>query len=330
MKKVTINDVAKAANVSSATVSRVINDSSVVKEETRLRVRATIERLGYKPNAIAQGLALQKTTSIALVIPEASFTYTGQIINGILDVAKIYKYNVILHTITEGISEINELVENIIKSRVDGAIIYNNKIEETQLKALNKYDIPIVVIGNRVSGDNLSSVYVNIEQAVTDLVRKYLANNVKDIAVVQDRKNVFTVEQILKGAKKAFQEENLTFNKFIDIPEQYRSSYAFLSEYFKDNRAEVVIVNRDSQALACLNAAKENGIKVPEDMQIVCVIDTKYNAMVRPQVSGFAIPSYDLGAVAMRQITKMLSDEPEYDKTVELSCFFTPRQSSHH
>jgi len=51
---------------------------------------------------------------------------------------------------------------------------------------------------------------------------------------------------------------------------------------------------------------------------------------VRPQVSGFAIPSYDLGAVAMRQITKMLSDEPEYDKTVELSCFFTPRQSSHH
>ena len=103
MKRVTIYDVAKDAGVSLATVSRVINGSEVVKGPTRTKVEASIEKLGYKPNAIAQGLALQKTTSIGLVIPEASFTYTGQIINGLLDVAKIYDYKIILHTTTEGI-----------------------------------------------------------------------------------------------------------------------------------------------------------------------------------------------------------------------------------
>ena len=85
MKRVTIYDVAKEAGVSLATVSRVINRSDVVKAPTKDKVEAAIERLGYKPNAIAQGLALSKTTTIGLVIPEASYTYIGQIIKGIID-----------------------------------------------------------------------------------------------------------------------------------------------------------------------------------------------------------------------------------------------------
>ena len=91
MKRVTIYDVAKEAGVSLATVSRVINDSTVVKSATKQKVEDAIMRLGYKPNAIAQGLALQKTTMIGLIVPDTSFIYTGQIINGLLDVSKIYK-----------------------------------------------------------------------------------------------------------------------------------------------------------------------------------------------------------------------------------------------
>ena len=139
MKRVTIYDVAKEAGVSLATVSRVINGSTVVKEPTRQRVQSAIEKLGYKPNAIAQGLALQKTTTIGLVVPEASFTYTGQIINGLIDVAKIYNYNIMLHTITSGITEISDIIEDIIKSRVDGVIIYNDKLEMSEVEELKKY-----------------------------------------------------------------------------------------------------------------------------------------------------------------------------------------------
>ena len=83
------------------------------------------------------------------MIPEASFTYTGQIINGLLDVAKIYKYNIMLHTTTEGINEINDIIENIIKSRVDGVVIYNDKLMREELNTLTKYNVPIVIIGNK-------------------------------------------------------------------------------------------------------------------------------------------------------------------------------------
>ena len=328
MKRVTIYDVANEANVSLATVSRVINGLEIVREDTRNRVNQAIEKLGYKPNAIAQGLALQKTTSIALLIPEASFSYTGQIINGLLDVAKIYKYNITLHTTSEAIMQIGDIIENIIKSRVDGVIIYNDKLMVDELSALTKYQFPIVLVGNQMSSDNIASVYVNLQKAMYELVSSYLEQGKTDIAIVQDRKNKYMVEQLILGASQAFEKKGLVFKNFIEIPREYRSSYTYLKDYLKTHKHDLIIAHRDSQAMAVINAAAENNIKIPNEMEVVCVIDTKYNSMVRPQISSFAIPSYDLGAVAMRVMTKMLNQSPVEEKEIELSYLFTPRQST--
>ena len=328
MKRVTIYDVAKEAKVSLATVSRVINGLEIVREDTRLRVNEAIEKLGYKPNAIAQGLALQKTTTIALVVPEASFSYTGQIINGLLDVAKIYKYNIMLHTVSEGIVEIGEIIDTIIKSRVDGVVIYNDKLIYDELKALTNYQFPIVLIGNKMSTNNICSVYVDLEKAVYELVSEYLDKGKGDIAIVQDRKNKYMIEQLIKGATTAYERRGLVFEQYIEIPQEYRSSYQYLKEYFKTRRHDLVIAYRDSQALAVANAATENDIKVLEELEIVCIIDSKYNSMVRPQLSSFTFPSYDLGAVSMRVMTKMLKQDNFDDREIELSYLFTPRQTT--
>ena len=81
--------------------------------------------------------------------------------------------------------------------------------------------------------------------------------------------------------------------------------------------------------MAVLNSAKENGLMIPDDMEVVCILDSKYNAMARPQITGFKIPDYDLGAVAMRVMTKMLKEDDEViDKEIELSYIYTPRQST--
>ena len=187
MKRITIYDVAKEADVSLATVSRVINGSEVVREDTRIKVQEAIEKLGYKPNAIAQGLALQKTTTIALIVPEASYFYTGQIINGLIDVAKIYKYNIMLHTTTEGITEMNDIIENIIKSRVDGVVIFNDKLNKEELNQLTRYQVPIVVIGNKMSDDTVGSVYVDYANLVYEYASGCIKQGKKNIAL-EDRK----------------------------------------------------------------------------------------------------------------------------------------------
>lgn len=330
MKRITIYDVAKEADVSLATVSRVINGSEVVREDTRIKVQEAIEKLGYKPNAIAQGLALQKTTTIALIVPEASYFYTGQIINGLIDVAKIYKYNIMLHTTTEGITEMNDIIENIIKSRVDGVVIFNDKLNKEELNQLTRYQVPIVVIGNKMSDETIGSVYVDYSKLVYDFATNCIQNGKKDIALVEDRKNPQMIKQLLDGLTRAFADQGMEFNNFIQIPKEYRSSYLFLKEFMsKGTCHEVMITYRDSQAMAVMNTAKEAGINIPEDMELVCILDSKYNAMARPQISGFKIPDYDLGAVAMRLLTKMLHDENEViDKEIELSYIFTPRKST--
>lgn len=329
MKRITIYDVAKEADVSLATVSRVINGSEVVREDTRSKVQEAIEKLGYKPNAIAQGLALQKTTTIALIVPEASFFYTGQIINGLIDVAKIYKYNIVLHTTTEGITEMNDIIETIIKSRVDGVVIFNDKLCKDELNTLTRYQVPIVVIGNPMSDETIGSVYVDYAKLIYEFALEYIKKGVKDIALIEDRKNPQMIKQLNEGLSKAFSEHGMKYDNFISIPKEYRSSYLFLKEYFKTNKHELVITYRDSQAMAVLNSAKENNIDIPEAMELVCILDSKYNAMARPQISGFKIPDYDLGAVAMRVMTKMLKEDDEItDKEIELSYIYTPRQST--
>ena len=328
MKRVTIYDVAKEAGVSLATVSRVINGSNVVKGGTRERVQAAVDKLGYKPNAIAQGLALQKSTTIGLVVPEASFTYTGQIINGLIDVAKIYNYNIMLHTITAGITDISSVVEDIIKSHVDGVVIYNDKLKIEEVNELSKYNIPIVMIGNHVNGERLCSVYVDIEKAIYELTSKYLEEGKEKIAILEDRKNPYTCDQMVKGAERAFKQRNKEFNGFLKIPAEDRTSYSFLSKHLKDHSYDLIIANRDSQAMAVINSARENQLDVPNDLEVVCVIESKYNSVMRPQISSFSIPSYDLGAVSMRVMTKMLQSEEEQEDSIELSYLFTPRQST--
>jgi LacI family transcriptional regulator len=328
MKRVTIYEVAKEADVSLATVSRVINGSSVVKEDTRIRVEEAISKLGYKPNAIAQGLALRRSTTIGLIIPEGSIAYASQVINGLTDVAKIYDYNIILHTITDGISKIEDIIDRVIKSSVDGVLIYCNKSLDESTALLEKYNIPMVVIGERVSSGSVCSVYVDYEGAVEEICNTYLDKGIKDIAVLEDRRNSIITDQMVKGAKKAFENHKLDFKGLINIDNDSRSSYRFLSEYLKKHRHELIVVNRDSQAIAINNAANENGLSIPNDLELICMTDSKYNSMIRPEISSYIMPYYDLGALSMRLITKMLNNDDLEEREKALGYLYQKRNST--
>ncbi len=329
MKRVTIYDVARQANVSLATVSRVMNGSDVVKEATKTKVEEAIKTLGYKPNAIAQGLALQRTTTIGLIFPEESINTTGQLINGLCDVAKIYDYNIYLHAVTQGITNIQDAVDEVIKSRVDGVVIYcNNGLDDNAIKELDAYNIPIVAVGDRIIANSICSVCVDYRKAVYDLCDEYIKAGKKDIVILEDRRNKNMTKEMVDGASKCFKDHKLTFKGYLEFSNDERSTYKFLKSYFKNHRHQLVIVNRDSQALACLNACNENNVKIPQDIEIICLNDTKYLSMVRPEVTAFEIPTYDLGAVSMRLMTKMLKNEKVEDKQKILGYIYKERKTT--
>ena len=334
MKRITIYDVAKEADVSLATVSRVINDSNVVREDTRLRVQQVIDKLGYKPNAIAQGLALSKTTTISIVMGEKLFSYNEKILNGLMDVAKIYNYNIMFHTTSKGISKMQDVIESIIKSSVDGVILFNDNFSEEEMEVLQEYQIPMVVVGSRIPKTdiaNVGNVYIDFESLAYELVKSCFEKGITDISLVEDKLNLSMMEQLKFGVDKAYEEKGLKFDKYISYNDSYKSSYVYFTEYYKTHQpSKVVITLRDSQAIAFLNATSEAGYDVPKDAQMVCVLNNKYLTMVRPHISSYNIPEYDMGAVAMRLLTKMLVEENNgiLDKNIEMSYSFLARSTT--
>ena len=130
--RVTIYEVAKTAKVSLATVSRVINNKGNVTDETRIRVEETIAKLGYKPSSLAQGLATSKTTNIAIILPAANYVYISNMLSGMIDVGRIYGYRCTVFT-SDSDDDSETLINNIITSRCDGAIVFGNQLEENDV-----------------------------------------------------------------------------------------------------------------------------------------------------------------------------------------------------
>src|SRR5690625_3025811 len=119
---ITIYDVAREANVSMATVSRVVNGNPNVKPTTRKKVLATIERLGYRPNAVARGLASKKTTTVGAIIPDISSIFFSELARGIEDIATMYKYNIILSNSDQKKEKETHLINTMLEKQVDGII----------------------------------------------------------------------------------------------------------------------------------------------------------------------------------------------------------------
>ncbi|MBQ2214169.1 MAG: substrate-binding domain-containing protein, partial [Erysipelotrichaceae bacterium] len=227
-----------------------------------------------------------------------------------------------------GINEMNEIIDNVVKSRADGLILYNDAFSAKEMEILNNFQIPTVYLGNKGEGDSACCVYIDYEQAVYELVTRYLNKGVDDIVIIDDRKNPTSIDLLIQGASKAFTEHGKTFGGYITIPEDVHNSYEFLSNYFAHNKHKLVIAYRDSQAIAVINTCTENNIRIPDETELVCIKDSRYTDMFRPRISSFIVPSYDLGALAMRIMTKLLSGDIVRDKEFKLNYVFKPKETT--
>lgn len=329
-KNVTIYDVAREAGVSLATVSRVINGSNVVKAGTRDRVLEAIQRLDFKPNQIARGLATSKTTTIAIVFPQSLFAHVKDMISGIGDTSRRLDYNVSIYT-TDEIGDgnpIDTVIEKVVKSRADGVILFNNEQIEKEIELVNKYKIPSVVIGSCVSSEYMGSIFVDSRKIAYDIVKSYLEKGKNDIVFVSPQQNLIKSEDMVDGIEEAFQEYNQTFDRekqIIHTSTHYEKSYPQFLEYFQTHKHDLVFSSYDKEAVAVTNAAIDNGISIPDDMEVIGMMNTSYALICRPSLTSIHVPVYDMGALAVRLLTKILNEEEIDKKEVSVQHVLMPR-----
>lgn len=326
--RVTIYEVAKASGVSLATVSRVINNQTNVTEATRKKVQDTIKRLGYKPSGLAQALATSKSTTIGVVIPAANYVYISNFLNGITEVAKQKGYNLSLFSTAHSKEDARQVLDNVIKSHCDGAIIFDDELDEEDISQLADYAVPAIIVNNRVEGDKVGCITFGYEHLLRELIRKHLTSDPDKLPVFL---HVHNCGRLLARTEKSFIsvcEEAGRKYQIINCDDSYTRSYQDFLEYFKEpHKNEFFIAYRDSIAAAVINAAIDSKLKVPEDIEVMSLIGTKYAAILRPTITSMNIDMNEIGKRAMYMLIDLATDNLNV-KRYKFESTYTKRDST--
>ena len=318
---VTIYDVAREAGVSMATVSRVVNGNPNVKPSTRKKVFAVIDELNYRPNAVARGLASKKTTTVGVLIPDVTNLYYSALARGIDDIATMYKYNIILANSDENEQKEVKVLNTLLAKQVDGVIYMGTKITDELRDEFERSRTPVVLAGTVDPQKELASVNIDYGKALKQSVDLLVKNGNKNIAFVykSDEENVNDALR-LAAYREALEENGLTYNEDYVIQEanSYKNGQAVYDQ-LANLDATAAVFSDDELAVGFLNVAINNGLKVPEDFEIVTSNNSKLAKLSRPELSTVVQPLYDIGAVAMRLLTKLMNKEDDIsDKHVVL------------
>jgi LacI family transcriptional regulator len=328
---VTIYDVAREANVSMATVSRVVNGNPNVKPSTRKKVLEAIERLGYRPNAVARGLASKKTTTVGVIIPDISNIFFAELARGIEDIATMYKYNIILSNSDQNKEKELHLLNTMLGKQVDGILFMGGHISEEHVAEFKKSDVPIVLAATIEENNIIPSVNIDYKQAAYDAVVSLIERGNKRIAYVTGPADDPINSKKLAGYRRALEENGLSYDESLVIEGDYSydsgiEAYEKITEL--DEQPTAVFVGTDEMALGVIHSAQDHGVKIPEQIEVVGFDNTRLATMVRPRLTTVVQPMYDIGAVAMRLLTKYMNKENVENHIVVLPHRIEYRQST--
>lgn len=330
-QSITIYDVAKKAGVSMATVSRVVNGNPNVKPGTRKKVMEVIDELDYRPNAVARGLASKKTTTVGVIIPDVTNVYFSSLARGIDDVATMYKYNIILANSDGNEGKEIQVFNTLLAKQVDGIIYMGTHLTEKLREQIKRSKTPVVLAGSIDHKNEIVSVHVDYVKAVKEAINNMLAHGDKRVAFVSGPLNYpINGEYRLKGYKEALTENGIDFDQDLvfETDDSYRAGET-LWPALSAAHADAAFVADDELATGVLNGAVDAGVQIPAEFEVITGNDSKLTQIVRPKLSSITQPLYDIGAVAMRCLTKMMNKENEdLDKTVELQYGFIKRGST--
>ncbi len=327
---ITIYDVAREADVSMATVSRVVNGNANVKPATRKKVLDVIEKLDYRPNAVARGLASKKTTTVGVIVPDVTDMYFASLARGIDDVATMYKYNIILTNSDSNNEKEIKVLNTLLSKQVDGIIFMGNEINDKLREEFKRTKTPIVLAGS-VDEQNINpSVNIDYVAAVQEEVKNLIDRGSKRVAFVcGPLEQAINGKFRLEGYKRALKSAGIPYDdKLVFETDNTYKTGTLLQPALMAVNATAAMVTDDELAAGIMNGMSDADVKVPEQFEVITSNDTKLTEMVRPKMSSITQPLYDIGAVAMRLLTKLMNNEDVEEKNVLLPYGLMKREST--
>ncbi len=307
----------------------MVNGNKNVKENTRKKVLEVIDRLDYRPNAVARGLASKKTTTVGVVIPNITSSYFATLAKGIDDIAEMYKYNIVLANSDEDDDKEVSVVNTLFSKPVDGIIFMGYHLTEKIRSEFSRSRTPVVLAGTVDVEHQLPSVNIDNKQATMDAVERLTKNNQKIAFVSGPLVDDINGKIRLAGYKEALKKAKLTYSEGLVFESKYSYDDGYqLAERIIASKATAAFVTGDELAAGLLNSLSDKGVNVPEDFEIITSDDSQVARFTRPNLTTIGQPLYDLGAISMRMLTKIMHKEELEEREVVLAHGLIERRST--
>ena len=328
---VSINDVAKQAGVSNATVSRVLSGYTHVSEKTRQKVMQAVQDLNYQPDKTARRLRSQSTSQvIGLIVSDIQNPHFGALVRGVEDHAYQSRMNVILCNTDEHTDREDFYISLMQSERAAGLLVNpTSPNAKSLLERLQSIGTAVVLLDNILEGFECDSIGVMDRQGAYDIITHLIQMGVQNIGVIAGRQDQITGYERLQGYYQALSQAKISVDSDLIKVSQYtvEGGYDATLKLIKQGLPDALFTCSNSLTIGALQALTEYHIKIPDDVRLVCFDDLPYADFFQSPLTAVAQPSYNLGLQAVQLIEQRMQNPDKAYENIELACEIKIRQS---
>ena len=331
--RVTLTDVARRANVSITSVSRLINNSGPINEETRTRINAAIAELGFAPRR-SQSKGVEQT--IAVITGDLLNAYFPEVIRGVQEEADSYGMLTFLFSLTDAPQRQQQILKTLGKQVADAMVLMGSPIFPGLAEVQSRRRIPLVVINRRAKGPALGSISVDFENAGSRLAQHLMMlghTRIGFISLFEANLDVCVarrrgVELALNEAGYCLRPEwSLVCPPGQEMDSGYHAMKALLAQPKIELPTAFVCFN-DAIAVGVEHALHTAGLRIPEDLSVVGFDDIAIAAHASPPLTTISQPKYRIGMMAVQMLRKMMQDPDAPGDSVMTECPLVVREST--
>lgn len=329
----TIADVARAAGVSPATVSRVLNGTSEVSADRAERVRAAVAELRYQPFSAARALRRQLTDVWAVIVADVENPFFTSVVRGIEDAGRELGYRVVLCNSDEDLKKESDYIEVAITERMAGVVIAVASTRQSNLEPLLSRGVPVVAIDRRPAGGSVDSVLVDNRGGAAEATTHLIERGARRVACITGPRRVSTATERLAGYKDALAAAKRPFDESLVKREDFRQAggYEAVASLFRQReRPDALFVANNQMAVGALQALQDLDVRVPDDVAIVSFDDAPWATLIRPQLTVVAQPTHEIGRAAAELLATAKNHKGGPPREVVLAPKLIIRESSDH
>ena len=310
---ITLDDIAKKLNVSRVTVSKALRNHPDISEKTAKRIRKLASDLGYSPNFIARNLSARRSNMLGVVIPKIAHFFFGSLIESIYNAAFDKNYETILTVSQENAEREKKHIQTLVSMRVDGMIIsVSQETKDVEIfKWIKKMGIHVVFVDRMLEPGvpGFSSVVVNDKEGAFQAIEHAIKVGYHNIGFLGGNPAINIGRNRLLGFEQAMKEYNVPIKREWIVQSGFGKDdgYAGFKQLYQAGKLpDFVFAVTYPVALGMYEAAKDLGLRIPEDIDVICFGDSDVNRFLSPSLSCVNQPTQELGTKAVQMILEMI------------------------